>query len=125
MGRSLKLGRLFGIGIYVPWTFLLLPAGVVGMNLGNGVSMALCAGGLVLAMFGCVLLHELGHALTARYYGIGTRDITLLPIGGVARLERMSEKPWEEFWIAVAGPAVNVVIAGVLSVVLLLVGVFL
>jgi Zn-dependent protease len=111
MGRSWKLGTAFGIGLYVHWSFLLAPALVLMNKWGHGLEAALLAVGVVLAVFGCVLLHELGHALMARRFGIGTRDITLYPIGGVARLERMSESPGEELAIAVAGPAVNVVIA--------------
>src|SRR5437667_3773872 len=108
LGMSWKLGRMAGFDVFLHPTFLLLLA-FVGFTQGGIGAIA-----LVSAVFGCVVLHELGHALMARRFGIATRDITLYPIGGVARLERMSEKPWEEFWIAVAGPAVNVIIAGLL-----------
>jgi Zn-dependent protease len=112
MFRSWKLGTAFGIGLFVHWSFLLAPALVFYSNLDNGLYAALLSVGIALAVFGCVLLHELGHALMARVFGIPTRDITLYPIGGVARLERISEHPGEEVAIAVAGPAVNVAIAG-------------
>src|SRR5262245_59015999 len=112
MFRSWNLGKAFGINIYVHWSFVLLLGFVVlsGWNQA-GIASAGYDAALVLSLFGCVVLHELGHALMARRFGIGTRDITLYPIGGIARLERMSERPWEEFWIAIAGPAVNVAIA--------------
>jgi Zn-dependent protease len=123
MLRSWKLGTAFGIGIYVHWTFLFLPAWVFFSNLSRGpVDTALYLVFFTVSVFGCIILHELGHALMARYFAIPTRDITLYPVGGVARLERMSERPWEEFAIALAGPAVNVAIAGILAGALFLLG---
>ncbi|EMI55536.1 Peptidase M50 [Rhodopirellula sallentina SM41] len=110
------MGRFAGIDVRVHWTFMLLPLWVYFSNLASG-SGALAATGsvlMVLCVFACVLLHEFGHALTARRFGIPTRDITLLPIGGVASLQRMPREPWKELAIAVAGPAVNVVIASVI-----------
>ena len=117
MSWSVSLGRVAGSDIRIHLTFLLLLAwiGIVHWQQG-GAAAALDGIVFVIAVFACVTLHELGHALAARRYGIRTPDITLLPIGGVARLERMPEDPGQEIVIAVAGPLVNVVIAAVLIV---------
>ncbi len=113
MSWSLKVGRLFGIPVYLHTTFLLLMGFILLAQWREGGNLVAAIAGLlfILAIFATVVLHELGHALTARRFGIHTRDITLLPIGGIARLERMPEVPRHELWVALAGPAVNVVIA--------------
>lgn len=107
MRLSWKLGRFAGIDVFVHPTFLivLIPGVMGGLN----------ALPLILALFGCVLLHEFGHALMARRFGIGTVDITLYPIGGVARLMRIPRAPGAEFLIAIAGPCVNFAIVGILA----------
>ena len=115
MFRSWRLGTAFGIPLYLHPTFLLLPVLVLFEQAGDGWFNAAAMTALLGVVFGCVLLHELGHALMARAFGIDTHDITLYPIGGVASLERMSERPAEELLIALAGPAVNLAIAFLLA----------
>ena len=117
MKWSWKLGRFAAIDVYIHATFLLL-IGFFGVSYwagGRSIAAIIEGIGFILLLFGCVILHEYGHALTARRYGIPTRDITLYPIGGVARLERMPDDPRQELWVALAGPAVNVVIAAALG----------
>jgi Zn-dependent protease len=109
MGWSIKLGRLFGVDVKMHFTFLLIL--VWGAFAYGGDAGPLYGVIVTLSLFTLVFLHELGHSLAAMTYGIQVRDITLLPIGGVARLERMPEKPVQELVVALAGPAVNVVLA--------------
>lgn len=116
MRGSLKLFTWFGIPVYLHWTFALivLYAVAIGYQSGPGLLGMLWATISLVLLFGFVLLHEYGHSLTARRYGVETKDIILTPIGGIARLERMPEKPVQEFFVAIAGPAVNVAIAAFL-----------
>ena len=115
-GKSIKLADILGIRVQVHWSFLLLIGWVLFSSLvaTGDLGASFVKTSFVLVLFTCVVLHEFGHALAARMYGIPTRDITLLPIGGVARLARMPKNPWHEIVVALAGPAVNVVIAIVL-----------
>ncbi|MFT5356804.1 MAG: Zn-dependent protease/predicted transcriptional regulator [Polyangiales bacterium] len=113
---SWKLIRVAGIDVYVHGTFLFLIAFLALTNLlaGHGMTVMLRSLVLIGAVFTSVVLHEFGHALMARRFGVRTKDITLLPIGGVARLEKMPDKPAHQLLVALAGPAVNVVIAAML-----------
>ena len=104
-GWSWKPGRVAGIAVYMHGTFLMLLAWVAVSHYLQRHDLDDVGAGVIfiLAILAIVVLHELGHALTARHHGIRTRDITLLPIGGVARLERMSDDPKQELLVALAG----------------------
>ncbi|HSN49140.1 MAG TPA: site-2 protease family protein [Flavobacterium sp.] len=118
MKGSFKLGKIAEIGIFIHWTFSLLILFIVYVNYkaGQNLTQIFWSVLFILCIFITVFLHELGHALTAKKFGIKTKDITFLPIGGVARLERMPEKPSEELMVALAGPFVNIVLAFITSV---------
>src|SRR5947208_13095512 len=112
MSWSLPIFRVYGIQLRIHVTFLLLIGWLAfGYYAQCCSAIAFWRVIFVLLLFVCVVLHEFGHAIAAKNYGINTPDITLLPIGGVARLQRMPEEPWQELVIALAGPLVNVVIA--------------
>jgi Zn-dependent protease len=116
MKYALPLGRILGIKVQVHWTFAIILFWIIYVSLraGANTEQTVWAVLFILAIFGCVVLHEFGHAIAARNYGINTKDITLLPIGGLARLEKIPEKPKEELVVALAGPLVNVLIFFVL-----------
>ena len=119
MGGSLKIFQIGVTAVRIHPTFFLLLAWIGAINwLRAGPSAALDGVIFIALLFVCVVLHEFGHIWAARRYGIRTPDVTLLPIGGVASLERMPEKPSQEIAVALAGPAVNLVIAAVLIVVM-------
>ena len=112
MSWSLTIGRIAGTEVRLHITFILFLVWIFGANwAAGGPEQAWYSLAFVVLLFACVVAHEFGHVFAARYFGIATPDVTLLPIGGVARLERISEEPSEEFIIAIAGPLVNVVIA--------------
>jgi Zn-dependent protease len=123
---SWHLGRILGIPtrIHASFALVLLWVGFSTWSEAHSGRAVMFGLGFALAIFACVLLHEFGHALVARRFGIETRRITLLPIGGVAELERSPEDPRAEMWIAAAGPAVNFAIAGVLALVGFSFGIF-
>ncbi|WP_439483962.1 site-2 protease family protein [Cyclobacterium plantarum] len=124
MKFSLYLGKYSGIKVFIHWTFSLLILWIIIANTRSGTPI-LDTGWTILfviLIFLCVILHEFGHALTAQKYGIQTRDIILLPIGGLARLEKLPEDPKEELKVALAGPLVNLVLFLLLSVILFFTG---
>lgn len=124
MGASFRIGRIAGTEIKVHVTFLLLVAWYAWSAWHQGgTAAAVESVGFLLALFGCILAHEFGHILMARHYGVRTPDVILLPIGGMARLERIPEQPRQELLIALAGPLVTLVIAAGLAGVLSAAGV--
>lgn len=126
MKWKISLGQFSNIRVYIHPTFFLLLIWVALSHWAGGSGLYGALGGLlsIMSIFLCVVLHEFGHALTAKKFGIATRDIILLPIGGVARLERMPRDPLQELLVSLAGPAVNLIIAAILYVFLAVSGAF-
>lgn len=124
MKWTLYLGKIAGIRMFIHWTFIILVVWIFLMHfrISQSVQEGLIGVAFIITIFVCVIMHEFGHALTARKFNIGTKSITILPIGGVASIERMPEKPAQELWVAIMGPVVNVVIAIVLYLLLNLTG---
>lgn len=117
MGKSWQIGRIQGIPILVHWSlgiFFLLLIYIAHYHQFSPSQIGWLLA-FIISLFFCIVLHELGHALTAKRYNVLTKDIILSPIGGLARLEKIPDKPWEEFWIALNGPMVNIGIALLLS----------
>jgi Zn-dependent protease/CBS domain-containing protein len=115
MRWSYRIARIAGTDIKMHFTFLLLVIWSTVQGYQDGGAMgAVSQTGFMLALFACVVLHEFGHILMARRFGIRTPDVILLPIGGVARLERIPDEPKQEFFIAIAGPLVTAAIAALL-----------
>lgn len=121
-GNSLHLGTYWNIPVKVHWSFTLLLLFVIYTAYSLGLKLSQSVGFIayIMLLFLCVILHEYGHALTARRFGVVTRDIIISPIGGVARLESIPDHPKHEFLIAAAGPLVNIVIGGILTILLAL-----
>ncbi len=117
MNGSIKIAQIAGIPVLIHWSFALLFVYVfyIGNSQNLELYQMLWLGLFVLALFACVVMHEFGHALTARRFGVHTKDIILLPIGGVARLTKLPEKPMQEFLVAIAGPLINIALAIFLS----------
>ncbi|HSQ95456.1 MAG TPA: site-2 protease family protein [Croceibacterium sp.] len=119
LGHSLTIGTIAGTKVRLHWTFVVYLAWVgIATLFAGGASAAVGAVGLIAAVFACVVAHEFGHILMARRFGIPTPDVTLLPIGGVARLRRLPERAGQEFAVAIAGPLVNLALAAALVFVL-------
>src|SRR5207247_8976480 len=112
MSWSLNIGTIAGRAVRVHVTFLLFLGWIFAASwVVGGPQAAWQSLAFLVLLFACVVAHEFGHIFTARAFGVSTPDVTLLPIGGVARLERIPEEPWEEFLVAIAGPLVKVAIA--------------
>jgi Zn-dependent protease/CBS domain-containing protein len=117
MAWSITVGTIAGTAVRIHLTFLLFLLWIgIAQALSGGASAAIGAVAFMASLFACVVLHEFGHILAARRYGIRTPEVTLYPIGGVASLEKLPEKPAQELVVALAGPAVNLVIAAVLFI---------